>query len=547
MTAIVVVNVSQTLAPAPPTLQKTGALISQGATNTSANTRTFLASPASLTPIILGAAALSNLTYSGGTVTATASANHGLPIGNPIELTIVGAAPAGYNGTFLCTPTTATAFTYPVPSSLASATAYGTWTAEDVSELVAMVDTFFAQGSQQGVWVLELGANSVTNGVSELSAWITANPGIFYSYLVPRTWDANAAFLAFLAGFESTTSKTYFYVTTTLATYQNYTPLMKCVKAMIECPVYGIWPANVLTGVTWSGGVATAVTTTNHGVLPGQYFTISGVVSTLIPAGYNGTFLALPGTATTNLIYALASNPGTYSSGGTLVVSYYSSAGIPSTEFSHASDFQHDLNYSPSTTNKVTPNRFAFLFGVTPFPIQGNAALLQTLQTANINIVGTGAQGGISNTILLYGTTMDGQDFNYWYSVDWVQINLALNITNALINGSNNPINPLYYNQPGIDSLQQICVSTMNSGVTFGLVLGNTIQTALDGPGLSAAIDAESFINQTVVNAVPFVPYSISNPNDYGVGLYQGFAIIYTPARGFAQIVINVNVTNFVA
>jgi hypothetical protein len=281
--------------------------------------------------------------------------------------------------------------------------------------------------------------------------------------------------------------------------------------------------------------------------VPGQYFTIAGVVAATIPAGYNGTFLALPGTGTTNLIYALPNNPGTYSSGGTLVASYYSSAGIPTSEFSHASDFQHDLNYSPSTTNKVTPNQFAFLFGVTPFPVQGNAALLQTLQTAKINIVGTGAQGGISDTILLYGTTMDGRDFTYWYSVDWVQINIALNVTNAIINGSNNPINPLYYNQPGIDSLQQVIVSTMNSGVTFGLVLGNTVQTALDGPGLSAALDADTYVNQSLINAVPFVQYSIDNPNDYAVGLYQGFAVVYTPARGFSQIVVNVNVTDFVA
>ena len=38
MTSIVTVNVSQTIAPAPSTLQKTGAFISQGGTNTSAGT-----------------------------------------------------------------------------------------------------------------------------------------------------------------------------------------------------------------------------------------------------------------------------------------------------------------------------------------------------------------------------------------------------------------------------------------------------------------------------------------------------------------------------
>ena len=156
-------------------------------------------------------------------------------------------------------------------------------------------------------------------------------------------------------------------------------------------------------------------------------------------------------------------------------------------------------------------------------------------------------QGGISNTILLYGTTMDGRDFTYWYAVDWVQINLALNATNAIINGSNNPINPLYYNQPGIDVLSQVGASTMSSGVTFGMVLGNVIQTALDGPVLDANINNEDYADLTVVNAVPFVTYSIENPSDYKIGLYAGLAVIFTPARGFEHVIFNVNVTDFVA
>jgi hypothetical protein len=38
-----------------------------------------------------------------------------------------------------------------------------------------------------------------------------------------------------------------------------------------------------------------------------------------------------------------------------------------------------------------------------------------------------------------------------------------------------------------------------------------------------------------------------ANPADYPEGVYQGFSIVYTPARGFTSIVINLIVTNFVA
>ena len=543
MTSIVTVNVSQTLAPKPNTLQKTGALISQGATNTSPGTYTLLTQGSSLTPILNGALALSTLTWSGGVVTATAVTAHGFTIGDTLWLTISGATPSGYNGTFFCTVTTTSAFTYAVAATLSSpASVAGSYTNEDVSELSAMVNTFFSQGSGQAVYVLELGPGDEQDGVTFLSAWITANPGVFYSYLVPRYWDGKSHFLAFLAGFNTPTSKTYFFVTSTLATWQLYTNLMKCVVLMIECPYYGAWAANALTAISYSGGSVTATTTTNHGVLVGQYFTISGVT----PSGYNGTFKALVGTTGNTLIYEVPNTLAAESVLGTLVASYYASPGVPITEFSHASDFHVALNYNPSTTNKVTPFQFSFLFGVTPFPTQGNSSLLQSLQNANVNVVGTGAEGGITDTILLWGTTLDGNQFTYWYSVDWTQINLDLNTSNAVINGSNNPINPLYYNQQGINVLQGVAAATMAQGISYGLVLGTVLQTNYDGPALVNAIDAGQFTGQANINAIPFIPYGTENPSDYAIGKYAGLTAIYTPQLGFESIVYNVNVTTFV-
>lgn len=455
--SIVTVNVSQTVAPTPSTLQKTGAFISQGATTTAPGTYSLLTQLSDLTPILTGALALSGLAYATGIVTATTALPHGFTNGDIMPLTILGALPSGYNGTYTCTITGASTFTYPVGGALATATAYGSYTPEDVAELVAMSTTFFAQGSQQAVYVLELGAGNATDGATYLTSWITANPGVFYSYLVPRTWDANATFLTLIQSFENTTAKTYFFVTTTTGTYTSYTALMKCVFAMIEAPAR------------------------------------------------------------------------------------------TSTEFSCASAFWVTLNYNPSNTNKVTPTSFSYVFGVTPYPTKGNAALLTTLKNASINIIGTGAEGGISIAVLLWGTTADANDFTYWYSVDWVQINVDLNVSNAIINGSNNPINPLYYNQSGIDRLEQVVANTMTSGVTFGLVLNPVIQAGFDGPALAAALDAGTYIGKTVVNAVPFIPYSIANPGDFKIGKYAGLSVIYTPNRGFISIIFNVNVSQFAA
>lgn len=545
---IVQVNVNVTNPPAPSTLQGTGAVLSQGGTILNPQDYRLLVQPSDLTAFLPAALALTSITWAatyGGQATATATVAHGVPVGQQFITTIVGAVPVGYNGTFLATATGASTFTYylSVNPGTSPAGTPGTYTRAGVGDLQAAVATFFAQGNSQPCYVLELGAGAPAAGVTALSSFITNSPQFFYSYLVPKSWDGVASFLTFLAGFEATTAKTYFFVTTTQANYALYTPAMKDVILMMEAPAYGVWPQNGITAATFSTPNVTATTTTPHGVIPGQTFTIAGV----LPVGYNGTFVALPGTTGSSLVYAVGSALGSYISGGNLLASLYTSAGVAPAEYSHASDWFDTLNYDPSTTNKVTPLNSTFLFGVTPFPTRGNAALLATLGQANVELVGSGAAGGLSGNILVGGHTLDGNPFNYWYSVDWMQINIALNLTNEIINGSNNPINPLYYNQDGINRLQLRAASTGASAITFGLALGQVIQTQLDGPSFTAALNAGQFNGQLVVNAVPFVPYLTASPSDYSIGKYAGLAMVYTPLRGFDNIIFNINVTNFVA
>ena len=139
-----------------------------------------------------------------------------------------------------------------------------------------------------------------------------------------------------------------------------------------------------------------------------------------------------------------------------------------------------------------------------------------------VNIIGTGAEGNISNTIILWGTTMDGHDMTYWYSVDWVQIQSNLALSAAIINGSNNSQNPLYYDQNGVNRLKSVEQVVMNSAISFGLAL-----------------------SPVTVTAIPFAQYVTQNPSDYPAGIYRGLAVTYTPQRGFTQIVFNVLVAGF--
>lgn len=545
--SIVTVGVTQIVAPTPETLQETGALASQGGTALAVNANALLTKLSDLTPLLVPPITLTSLSWSGGVATATiatiaissgtynattglvtltlatpttiapgapllvsgatgtgafaningtftaAAGTNGTAVTyfvaaaltmtitggtfNPFAVeaaatfltTIAGATPANYNGTYLATRASATTFTYNLVSDGGTTPATGTitYTPRGVVELQLMATTYFAQGSQVGVYVLELGPGTPAQGVTALAAYLVLNPnsnyepgatGFFYAYLLPRLWSSESTYLTLVAQYEATTAKTYFFTTMLLSNYTTFTNLMKSVWGLIEAP---------------------------------------------------GVFL---------------------------------------TEYSCAATFYQFLVNAPSTTNRVAQFAFRFLFGVTPYPIYGNSALLATLKAAKVNVVGTGSEGGISTAIIKWGTTMDGRQATYWYSVDWLQLNVDINIANAVINGSQNGPNPLYYNQEGINRLQLVGANTLSRSIAYGLGLsGATVATPeLAQNDFNLALNSGAYDGQLVINAIPFLDYVSENPSDYANETYNGFEVVYITQNGFIAIRFNVTVTDFV-
>lgn len=546
---IVTVNTSVQTAPAPSLLQQTGALLSQGGTTNSPLTLSLLTQLSDLTPLLAVAQSITGITQSGGTATAVCASPHGIPVGDSAPLTISGATQTAYDGTFICTATTASDFTYTVPSGTATpATGTITYISHSVATLTQMATTYFAQGNVNGVYVLELGTGT-NEAIANLSSYLSNNVGKLYAVLTPRHWDANSNLLSLLASYESPSAKFYFYVTTTLATYSVYTTQMKCVRALIESPALGTYAANALTAIAYtSGGVpgpysgyVTATTTSAHGVAIGQWFQLSGNS----PTSYNGWFQAQTGTTGETLVFWVLSAIGSETALGTLVVNYYPNAGIGSTEFSLAANFYQWLVNNPSPTNKVAPFMWRFLYGVTPFPIAGFGSLLTTLKMANISVIGTGYQGGVSTAIDWWGTFLDGNQCGYWYSADWYQITLQLQMSNAIINGSNNPTNPTYLNQDGINTVQSVGGQVAQNGVTYGMGAGTVVLTELTAAQFTAAANAGSFAGQIVLNAIPFSSYYAGNQGQYQQGIYNGYSLTYAPLLGFESITVNLVVSTF--
>lgn len=453
---IVTLNVSVTNPPAPSALLKSGAFISQGGTNLSANTLQLLYTSADLAGIAFTPVHIATLTWLAGVVTVVTATPHGLT--NNSQVTISGCAPAGYNVTNVtATVTNTTTFTYPLTNNPGAETTLGTVTTYAATELAQMNTSFWAQGTTTPVYVLELGAGSPATGVTELTAWLTNNPGQIYSFLVPREWDAEPTFKTLASLYTSPSSLVKFFVTTTLSNYTNWGSTFTNVFALVEAP------------------------------------------------------------------------------------------SIPSSEFSCAAPFYDTLSWTPGSSTQVPPLCFNFEYGVTQYPNKGNASTLSLLKAANVNWMTSSAEGGLSNTMLVWGHMQDGNPFNYWYTVDWAIINLDLDISNEVINGSNTTINPLYYNQKGIDRLQARAAKTLRNGVSYGLILGNVITTQLDPATFAANVAAGLYAGNAVINAVPFSTYTSENPSDYALGKYAGLQAAITPLRGFEQIVFNLNVTQFVA
>lgn len=77
--------------------------------------------------------------------------------------------------------------------------------------------------------------------------------------------------------------------------------------------------ATATTGTSWAAQVATYTTTADHGFEIGNEVVVTGAS----PAGYNGTYTILDTPTTTSFTVTMASDPGTWTSGGTITRTVY--------------------------------------------------------------------------------------------------------------------------------------------------------------------------------------------------------------------------------
>jgi len=143
---------------------------------------------------------ISNLTSSGTTCTLTTSAAHGLVTGN--QVTITGASPAAYNGTFRITVTAGTIFTYTALTAPATSPAspLGSYT---VAKFITGVDSsnlininlhkerlYFVEENTLNFWYL--GVNAISGAATSYPLGAIARNGGYI--MAMGTWTLDAGY-----------------------------------------------------------------------------------------------------------------------------------------------------------------------------------------------------------------------------------------------------------------------------------------------------------------------------------------------------------------
>lgn len=262
-------------------------------------------------------------------------------------------------------------------------------------------------------------------------------------------------------------------------------------------------------------------------------------------AGYNWTNI---GGSTTNILYntatqLLASSSSACYIVGSLSTDEYTSnnqsklkgykslftianSGITSNNQVAAGAVGYELsNYNPSSFNKVNPMTYRYLYSTTPMGDDTERLNKSLIDNYNTNLlVAPPINTTNAKSLLFPGILSDGNDFTYWYGIDYIRFYLIDQVTNLLITASNSSINPIYYDQTGINRIKDAVTNAMSNCASYGIIQNNYTITATD-----------------------FSTYVQANPSDYKSGLYGGIMIDVMPLKSLKHIKFYLNINDFIS
>ena len=188
----------------------------------------------------------------------------------------------------------------------------------------------------------------------------------------------------------------------------------------------------------------------------------------------------------------------------------------------HASAYAYNLcNFVPEA-GRVNQLLYSGVYGLTPWDL--NDAQQNLYTDLNISLVIAAPTGTSVPAMIIGGESMDGlpddnHDLSWWRSINYCEIECQKALESEIIEGSNG-VNPLVYNQTGIDRLRQRAQSVIRGAYKMGII----------------AEDSQ-------VIAVDFQTYKAAHPDHWTLQQYNGLSVSVTPQRGFKSIILNLFIT----
>lgn len=160
-------------------------------------------------------------------------------------------------------------------------------------------------------------------------------------------------------------------------------------------------------------------------------------------------------------------------------------------------------------------------------PIVRSAALKNQLIQNSVTLIDSLA----SNTVLLNGRQMDGQPWEYYYYWYLTKLEVHSKITLLLLNGSNNPVAAIGFDQDGIDTIHANIVSKLKELQDLG-VITNFAQSYDNGTG--------EFTGLGDIVCPNYYEFIVSNPDDYANEILTGISCYIQIGKFIRQVEWNV-------
>ena len=178
-----------------------------------------------------------------------------------------------------------------------------------------------------------------------------------------------------------------------------------------------------------------------------------------------------------------------------------------------------------SGNNKASPLNFKILQGFKFNPI--NRVLLNKLNQYPANFI----FNEVGYATIGNGRYTNGDAWDYWYQWDLTQLALQQKITQLLINGVNNPVNVIRFDQQGIDIINASVKSTLSEYIQLGCI--NTYAMALNPAN-------NTLIGLNNINTIDFNTYISQYPDKYQNEIYDGISFYVLINRYIRQCILNI-------